>query len=333
MLNKIYEKLKNILKEYYKSLLIVILIAFLCLFEFPCVIYTPGGIVPLEKRIEINNDSDIKGSFNMSYVSMRKGTLPMIMLSWIIPNWDLMDKKEVTIDDGSVDDLLKLEKLYLNSSIDNATILAYKKANKTINITKKVNNIIYIDDLAKTDLRLYDELLEVNGVEIEEIEDLRAVINKQKVGDKVTLVVNRNGEKKECIAEVFAGENDLKIGIAFLTTYEYETDPTIEIKTKSSESGSSGGLMISLAIYNALTEEDITKGKKIVGTGTISIDGTVGAIDGIKYKILGAAKNKADMFLCPEENYDEAIKVKNEFDLDINIIQVKTFDEALKVLN
>ena len=33
---------------------------------------------------------------------------------------------------------------------------------------------------------------------------------------------------------------------------------------------------MSLTIYNELTEEDITKGRKIVGTGTIDIHGKVG---------------------------------------------------------
>lgn len=91
--------------------------------------------------------------------------------------------------------------------------------------------------------------------------------------------------------------------------------------------------MLSLAIYNAITDEDITHGKTIVGTGTITVDGIVGPIDGVKYKILGAVKSDADMFLCPEENYEEALEVKEKFDLDILIHSVKTFDEALAYLN
>ena len=90
--------------------------------------------------------------------------------------------------------------------------------------------------------------------------------------------------------------------------------------------------MLSLAIYNAITEEDITKGKTIVGTGTIDILGNVGKIDGVKYKILGAEKNKTDLFICPKDNYDEAMKVKKEHNLNINIISVETFDEAINYL-
>ena len=90
--------------------------------------------------------------------------------------------------------------------------------------------------------------------------------------------------------------------------------------------------MMSLTIYNKLVKEDITNGKKIVGTGTIDVDGKVGEIGGVKYKLIGAVKNKADIFICPVENYEEAVKVAKEKDYDIKIISAKTFDEVLEKL-
>ena len=71
--------------------------------------------------------------------------------------------------------------------------------------------------------------------------------------------------------------------------------------------------MMALSIYGNLTNQDLTNGKTIVGTGTIDIDGNVGSIGGVKYKLIGAVKNKADIFIVPNgENYDEAIKIKKE---------------------
>ena len=98
---------------------------------------------------------------------------------------------------------------------------------------------------------------------------------------------------------------------------------------KKNELGPSGGLMMALYVYNALTEEDITQGKDLYGTGTIELDGTVGEIDGIKYKLLGAYKKGAKYFIVPESNYEESIKVKEDKKLDIEIISVTTFDDAL----
>ena len=70
-----------------------------------------------------------------------------------------------------------------------------------------------------------------------------------------------------------------------------------------------------------------------MGTGTIDKDGTVGEIGGVKYKLLGAYKDKAQIFICPLENYEEALKVKEEEEMDIILIGVSTIDEALEKLN
>ena len=332
MFNKLYEKVKEFIVLNYKFLIIWGIIIFLFFYELPYVIYTPGGVVNLENRISVTDGYESSGSLNMSYVSLVKGTLPMILLSYVIPNWDLIPQEEITREDETVDELLELEKLYMESSINNAIILAYNKANKNIKIENEVNNIIYIADEADTDLKMYDKLISVDDIKINSVNELKEYINTKNKGDIVKFKVIRNNKEKECSATIYETSDGLKVGISFLTTYEIETEPEIEVLTKSSESGSSGGLMLSLAIYNALVEEDITKGRIIVGTGTIDIDGNVGAIDGVKYKILGAVKNDANLFLCPMDNYEEAMKIKDEFDLDIEIYGVNTFDEALNYL-
>lgn len=333
MFNKIYDSIKNFIINNYKFLIVWIIIVVLLFYELPYVIYTPGGIVNLEERIVVDGEEDVTaGSLNMSYVSLVKGTIPMLLISFVVPNWDILPSEEITREDESVDELLELEKLYMKSSIDNATILAFREAGKELNITREVNNIIYIADEAETDLEMYDELLSVDGKNLATIDELRAYVNTLNEGDTVSILVNRDGKEKECSAKIYNTSDGLKVGISFLTTYEYETTPEIEVTTKNSESGSSGGLMLSLAIYNAIADEDITKGRTIVGTGTIDINGNVGEIDGVKYKLLGANKNNAEIFLCPMENYEEALEVKEEYDLDVEIHGVAIFSEALEYL-
>ena len=333
MFSKIYDSIKNFIINNYKFLIAWIIIVVLFFYELPYVIYTPGGIVNLEERIVVDGEEDVTaGSLNMSYVSLVKGTIPMLLISFVVPNWDILPSEEITREDESVDDLLELEKLYMKSSIDNATILAFREAGKELNITREVNNIVYIADEAETDLEMYDELLSVDEKNLATIDELRAYVNTLNEGDTVSILVNRDGKEKECSAKIYNTSDGLKVGISFLTTYEYETTPEIEVTTKNSESGSSGGLMLSLAIYNAIADEDITKGRTIVGTGTIDINGNVGEIDGVKYKLLGANKNNAEIFLCPMENYEEALEVKEEYDLDVEIHGVATFSEALEYL-
>ena len=90
--------------------------------------------------------------------------------------------------------------------------------------------------------------------------------------------------------------------------------------------------MLTLTIYNAVSSEDLIKGRNIAGTGTINADGTVGEIDGIKYKIMGAAKNKMDIVFVPSSNYEEAVNIKNKYNYDLEIIKVDTFNEVLEYL-
>ena len=90
--------------------------------------------------------------------------------------------------------------------------------------------------------------------------------------------------------------------------------------------------MCALDIYNKITDYDLTKGRIISGTGVIDEKGKVGAIDGVKYKLIGAVKKKADVFIVPNDNYDEAVKVKNENKYDIKIIKADNLHDVIEEL-
>ena len=79
-------------------------------------------------------------------------------------------------------------------------------------------------------------------------------------------------------------------------------------------------------------EEDLLRGRKIAGTGAILENGEVEEIAGIKYKLLGASKENADVIFVPVANYNEAVDVKNEYNLTLEIIPVETFYDAVSYL-
>ncbi len=332
MFTKIYEKIKEFIKENYKELIILLAVVLLFTIELPYSIYTPGGAVDLNDRITVQGEYDSDGSFNMAYVSMVRGSIPFLLISYVIPDWDIVKAEDITAEGEDMNEMLEREKLYMQESMDAAIINAYRAAGKEVTITNTINEVSYLAEEADTDLKIGDIILEVNGEAIDSLEDLRNIVEALEVGEKVDLIVSRDGKERECYAVTYDTSDGAKIGVSLLTTYEYETDPEVTITSKASEAGSSGGLMMSLTIYNKLVEEDITGGAKIVGTGTIDIDGNVGEIGGVKYKLIGAVKNDAEIFMCPEENYEEAKKVAEEKGYDITIISVSTFDEAIKKL-
>lgn len=332
MFTKIYEKIKEFIKENYKGLIAIVVVFLLFMIELPYSIYTPGGAVDLNKRISVSDGYEAEGSFNMAYVSMVRGSIPFLLLSYIIPDWDIVSSDEITIEGENMEEMLEREKLYMQESMDAAIINAYRAAGADLNITGTISEVSFIAEEADTNLKIGDEIIRANQVEIHSLDDLKKVIEGLDEKEKVRLDVIRDDEEKECFAYTYKTDDGMKIGVSLLTTYEYTTAPEVSITSKASEAGSSGGLMMSLTIYNSLVPEDITDGKKIVGTGTIDIDGNVGEIGGVKYKLIGAVKNDADVFICPEENYEEAIEVALDKDYDIPIISVSTFLEAIEAL-
>ena len=143
----------------------------------------------------------------------------------------------------------------------------------------------------------------------------------------------RDEKEQDALIKVKNIDNKKVSGISILELYDYETSPEIELSFKNNESGSSGGLMLALSIYDKLISEDLTNGLKIVGTGTIDFDGNVGEIDGVEYKLMGAVKQKADLFIVPTgENYETCLKLKEERGYNIELIEAKTFDETIEIL-
>jgi PDZ domain-containing protein len=334
LFNKIYENFKKYIKENYKSLIIWFIIIFLFVYKVPYVVYKPGGAINLNTRVKVTDGYKTNGKLEMAYVSMVNGNIPVILLSYVIPNWDIESVKDASYDDLTIDDLNKMEKLEMQNSIDNATILAYHKANKEINVTNNICNVAYVDKKANTDLKVNDQIISINGTKTNSFEDIKNILNKLNENDKISLQVKRDGNIIGATAELYVDEdNSPKIGVILVNTYEYNETPEVTVTTKASESGPSGGLMLSLAIYNSLTENDITHGKTIIGTGTIDQDGNVGEIDGVKYKLIGAEKQKAEIFLCPKENLEEALQVKKDNNLKIEVVGVATFDDAINYLN
>ncbi len=332
MAKKILESCKRFIKENYKFFIVLILILAIFQIQLPYKIYTPGGMVNLSERISVEGGYTSEGELGMAYVSMVKGSIPFLLLSYIIPDWDIVPDSEITYDNQSFEETIKADQIATQQSIDSAIISAYKEAGKPVTVESENVNITYIESEADTDLELFDKVLQIDGREIKSTDELREIINSHQEGDTLSIKVLRGDEQKECYAKIYQSESGLKIGIAITVTYNYEEDPTASIKMKQSESGPSGGLMMSLAIYDALTEEDITKGKKIIGTGTIDVDGNVGEISGVKYKLIGAVHEKAEVFLVPKGNYEEAKQVKEEKGYDIELISVSTLKEAIEAL-
>lgn len=328
---KFYESIKEFIKRNYK--LLVIYIVLLCLFTIPLdyEIYTPGGLINLEKRLDVIGYHE-KGNFNLTYVGAKKGIIPLLLLSYIMPNWDIVSVDEMRIGEEDYAEIMKRGQIDLNSINQNAILVAFKNANHEYKINKYDIAVYYVFEEADTDLEVGDIITHINDKKVKDLEDLKNKINEYEVEDKVYFKVLRDNVVKECYGKIYKENGEKLIGLYLKSMIELETMPEVKFNYNKNENGSSGGLMTALQIYNTLIDEDITKGDTISGTGTIELDGTVGEIAGVKYKLIGAVKKGADVFIVPAGNYEEAMDIKREKDYEIEIIKADKFENVIEKL-
>lgn len=328
-MNKFLKKINKKDLIYYIGLIIILL---LNIIKLDYEIYSPGDLINLENRIDVENAYESKGSINLTYVTSRSGYLTNILLSYIIPTWDLVSLDDSRIENESEKEIFERNKILLKETSYDAIISAFDAANISYEV-KNINLVVtYIFEGSDTNLKIGDTIKEINGKTITSMDDISNEISNYKENDKINIKVLRNDKLIDCYSVLRNENNKLIIGIYISKLKDIETTPKVEYIFKDSESGSSRGLMCALDIYNKITEKDITKGRIISGTGTIDDKGNVGSIAGVKYKIIGADKNKADIFIVPKDNYEEALKAKKDNNLKIEIISVSTLKELIEKL-
>ena len=332
MFIKVYEKVLEYIKKEYKFLITLVVTLLLFTIKLPYYIDMPGGIINISDRIIINNDQKTSGTFNFAYVSEIKATLPTYAIALINPNWDLLKKEEVILQNETEDETKFTDKINMQESVSNSLYMGFKEAGKDFKIKNNKIYVTHIYENAKTDIKIGDQIIKIDDKEIKTKEDLK-FLNNENEGKEITIKVINNKKEYTRTAKLVTIDDKSIIGITIGETFDIESEYDVKIKYKERESGPSGGMMMALSVYSKLTNTDLTNGKKIVGTGTIDTYGNVGEIGGVKYKLIGAVKNKADIFLVPNgKNYEEAMKIKQEKKYDIKIIGVSTLKDAIKEL-
>lgn len=120
-----------------------------------------------------------------------------------------------------------------------------------------------------------------------------------------------------------------KQALAYLAAQGVDTSAIKVSMDGGDVGGPSAGLMYTLGTIDKLTEVNETGGKTIAGTGTMDSSGKVGAIGGIRLKLIAAKRDGATWFLAPSSNCDEVVgNVPN----GLRDVSVSTLDEAYKAL-
>lgn len=169
-----------------------------------------------------------------------------------------------------------------------------------------------------------DVILAVDGEEAADVEGYQALVADREPGEDVTVTVLRDDEERDVTMTTADVDGTARLGLVLGAGYDFPMDVRL---TVGDVGGPSAGTMFSLAVYDELTPGALTGGEAVAGTGTISADGEVGSIGGIRQKMIGARDAGAEFFLAPGANCEEV--AGNEPD-GLQVVAVDTFDEALE---
>ena len=175
-----------------------------------------------------------------------------------------------------------------------------------------------------------DQIVDVDGTPITDFASLQAVLADSTPGQIVAVTVLRNGEN--VTEKVTLGSNPdvgdrgfLGIGAVERPVAPFTTSIALE-----RIGGPSAGLMFTLGIIDKLTDDDLTGGQFIAGTGTIDPDGAVGPIGGVQLKLITAREAGATTFLVPADNCAEAI---TQIPDGLQLVKVASLNDAMTALD
>lgn len=332
---------------------LLVVICFLMLYRLDAYIMKPGSAYDVSKFVTVeNNHTENKGSMSLMTVAMQQAT-PFSYL------WAKTQKYQKLMDINQVRNPLEDEEEYnvrqlklMSDSQFNAKYIAFQKAGLQTTIHFDGVFVLNVLDGGASDglLKAGDEIIEVDGHKISNQQMLVDLLKPKELGDKATVRFIRNKNEQEVTITLKeiprAEEKRAGLGISYAESNSIETNPKVTMKTEDI-GGPSAGLMFTLEILDQLLKEDLTKGYAVAGTGEMLVDGSVGRIGGIDYKVIAADRDGMEIFFAPddeispelkakhpelESNYATAVKTAKEIGTKMKIVPVKTVDDAINYL-
>jgi PDZ domain-containing protein len=190
-------------------------------------------------------------------------------------------------------------------------------------------------------LRVGDRIVRLNGRPVAAAIDVTAEVGRMKPGTEVTLGVRRDARPMlVTLKTIDPAPGDTahrsRIGVV-LNTQDLQIDlpKKVTIATKD-VIGESAGLAFAMAIWDSLSAVDLLRGRYVVATGSISLDGTVAPIGAARQKGIAAQDSGADLFIIPVGNTEEVVKaVQDRCEAGTKctgVLPVSSFAEAVDML-
>ncbi|MFA9557344.1 SepM family pheromone-processing serine protease [Evansella sp. AB-rgal1] len=330
-----------------KWIILAVILLTINFYKLPYYFTIPGDALVLTDVIEVEDAHEYEGTFMLTTVRMGQANIVNYVWALFSDQREIIPERQIRPPGETDEEYQHRQLMMMTGSQDVAVLVAYEYVGKTAYIENKgvfVTGVIP-DMGAEGKLEQGDKIIAVEGEEVLETSRLLNVLSSYELGEIVELTIERGDSVETVAIEMMYFPEDLDdtgervgVGISYpVTDSELIRDPEITINTNKI-GGPSAGLMFTLEIINQLSEEDITRGYDIAGTGSIDEDGKVGRIGGIKQKVIASHNAGADIFFAPHElgvegsNYEQALEAAKSIRTNMEIVPVDTYEDALEYL-
>ncbi|SFB92076.1 YlbL family protein [Streptomyces aidingensis] len=295
--------------------------------------------------IEGEQTHETSGHLNMTTVRVTgvnyRMSLAEAVMGWLSYDAAVIPHETLYPDERSADEVEQQNAEEFSRSQETAKVAALRELGYELE-TEIIVSAVVDGGPAEGRLHAGDVIVAVDGTKVTEQEQVAELVTAHRAGEEVVLTVEREPEDAEDTGDARDGgrerldvtittepaEDDGRalIGVQVGLGYVFPFEIDIEL---ADVGGPSAGLMFALGLIDKLTEEDLTGGTFVAGTGTIDEDGTIGPIGGVTMKTIAARDKGAEYFLTPAGN---CLSAAADPPGGLTLVKVETLDDALAAL-
>jgi len=321
---------------------------------------SPGPSFDLQEGLDVEGAETYpsRGELLLTSVSLRESRLVNNIISLFDDEYELLKVRDYLGEELDTEEQDTVDIVITFLSQDTAVVAGLQEVEEAVEVEELGLFVVDVgSDYPATGLLNAGEVIvAVNGEPVTDSEIFSEIIDATPEGGSVALQVKeidaelaeefdkevaegtmqrpdlaellKDGVREVEVQPAYEPQLDRKIiGVSIRDYFAYTSDVGVEWDLEAVK-GPSAGMMMTLSLVNALTPEDLTDGEKIAGTGEISLDGDVGPIGGLPFKIRAAEREGATLFIYPVENQAEL----EGFSTGLDLYPVDTLDDAIEIL-
>lgn len=327
------------------ALIFVIAAAIVAMTPVPFVTYSPGATHDLFARgdrapIEVAGAPSFPatGSLLVATTTVTRPdapvSLPEVLYAHVAPDREVFPRDAVYAAGSTSAEIRNREVQQLATSQSDAAAAALRSAGFVVRQVPMVQSVAQTGP-AVDKLFPGDFVMAVDGVPTPTVAAVRAEIEKRSIGESVTFTVQRDmpDGRRETLAvpvDTTASKTQANLPVwGGNMVMGYAHDPRITFTLDPTLGGPTNGLILALGVFDRVTSDNVVGGRIVSGTGIIDGAGNVSPVGGVREKLVGAERARAEVFFVPSGNCGDLVGVTSS----ARIVSVSTLDDAISALD